>query len=145
MIFNLTKKRLVASNPAFFTCSFLGISKILRNDFRKNDAIVFQNNEYLVTFMIKLEIDFIFTNIENQACKIISCNQKRKLYVGSFKASHIICLSGGMIKNLNIENGDKFNLNIELSTEFKRKLEKRISDGVISSPGILFKGQNRKI
>ena len=141
MIFNLTKKKLIAANPVFFRGGWFTVFKIFGNDFNKNDAVVFQNKGYLFAFMLNLNVDYIFTDIENRACKIINCGYKRKLYVGSFKASHIICLSGGMVNKLNIENGDKFNLNIELSTEFKKKLEKRISETVVSSPGIMTEKQ----
>ena len=137
MIFNLTKKKIIASNPAFLRCGFFDLAKIISNDFNKNDAIVFQNKEFLFSYIFKLDIDLIFTDIENKACKVVKCSKVRRLYFGTFKASHIICVKSGMIDKINIECGDKFNLNIELTTEFKKKLEKRISEGFVSTPTIM--------
>ena len=137
MIFNLTKKKLIASNPVFFRSRAVGLAKVFGNDFCKNDAIVLQNRKTIFTYFLSLHIDMIFTDFENKACNIFKGGIDRKLYYSCNKAHHIICLPRGQVDHLDIEKGDRFNLNIELTKEFKKKLEKSISRGVVSSPTVM--------
>ncbi|MCF7791869.1 MAG: hypothetical protein K9L78_01015 [Victivallales bacterium] len=139
MIFNLTKKKLIASSPVYFRKYTFCLSKIIGNNFERNDAVIFQNRNFILTLFIKLNVDIVFTDVDNKVCSLKKEFKNSSLFCFDSNAKHIVILPFGIIKKKAIEVGDYINLNTEMTTEFKDKLEKSLSKAPLSTPTVNLK------
>jgi len=122
MIYNLTKKSVVARRPVS-AITFLSRGRgMIGRDFTDLDALVFQNCASIHTFFMRINIDVLFLDRENVIrglrenlrpwCPLVRCDD----------AVSVIELPAGAASRSACELGDTLDLNAELTEAEKRKL-----------------------
>jgi uncharacterized membrane protein (UPF0127 family) len=133
MIFNLTKKNIIAHKPYFVYGVIANLRGMIKRRFSDFDAIVFQNSKRLHTLFTEEDIDVLFVDIENSVCKILENPQHWQLRLKSKNTACIVCLPNGKVKQNNIEIEDKLDLNAEI-TKAKKDQFKKIRSLIESAP-----------
>ena len=124
MIFNLTKKNVLAHKPYFVYGVIANLRGMIKRRFSNFDAIVFQNSKGLHTLFSGEDIDILFVDIENNICKILENPKHWQLNLKSEHAVCIVCLPQGAVKQKNIELNDILDLNAEITRAKKNQLKK---------------------
>jgi uncharacterized membrane protein (UPF0127 family) len=133
MIFNLTKKNVIAHKPYFVYGVIANLRGMIKRRFSSFDAIVFQNSKGLHTLFSEEDIDMLFIDIGNGICKILEDPKHWQLCLKSKNAVCIVCLPKGKVKQNNIEVEDKLDLNAEI-TRAKKKQFKKIRSLIEPAP-----------
>lgn len=131
MIYNLTKKNIIARNPKFLHGISISFCDSINKKFRDFDAVVWQNHNAFYNFFSRSKKDIIFVDINNSVCKIAEYAGIFNVIMHSKTAIWTICLPSGEASRKNIEVGDKVDLSAELTATEKANLMKR--QGIIPS------------
>ena len=124
MVLNLTKKNVIAHRPCFLYGIIANLRGMIKRRFSNFDAIVFQNSRGLHTLFLGEDIDVLFVDIENNVCKILENPKHWQLNLKCKDAVCIVCLPKGKVKQNNIEQEDKLDLNAEITRAKKSQLKK---------------------
>jgi uncharacterized membrane protein (UPF0127 family) len=134
MIFNLTKKNIIACKPYFVYGVIANLRGMIKRRFSNCDAVVFQSSRGLHTLFPEEDIDVLFVDIENHICKILENPKHWQLNLTSKQAVCIVCLPNGKVKQNNIEINDKLDLNAEV-TKAKKDQFKKVKSLIEPVPG----------
>jgi uncharacterized protein len=132
MIHNLTKKNIISRSPFYATGFILRVRGMIGRSFTSAgfDAMVFDRCGSIHTLFMSEAIDVVFVDGENQVCGLRSELPPWRPGVIVSGAKSVIELPAGAINILNIEVGDRVDLNAEVLQDTVRNQQ---DDGSLAS------------
>ncbi len=122
MIYNLTKKTIVARRPES-ALSFMARGRgMIGRDFSDFDALIFQNCDSIHTFFMQINLDVLFLDRDNAIRGVQKGLRPWRPCVSCAGAASVIELPEGAVSRSSCELGDTLDLNAELTEAEKRKL-----------------------
>lgn len=122
MIHNLTKKNIISRSPFYATSFILRARGMIGRSFASAafDAMVFDRCRSIHTLFMSEPIDVVFIDCENGVCGLRAELPPWRPLVQASGTRSVIELPAGAISRLNIEAGDKVDLNAEALLETVR-------------------------
>ncbi len=118
MIRNLTKKSVLSYKPFYATNILQRGRGLIGRGFDGFDAIIFEKCTAIHTFFMKIKIDVIFVDKENNICDLCnSVSTWKPIVKGKNGAFSVIEVPENTIFKQNIEIGDKIDLKSELNDD----------------------------
>lgn len=134
MIWNLTKKKIVARRPICALSFITRARGMIARDFREFDAMVFPNCKAIHTMFMTKRIDVIFVDAENRVCEIRKRLSPWLPIVKSRTAVTVVEMPSGAIDSSGTEIGDILDLNSEICNPdaiLKKSIERQVSPEIV--------------
>ncbi len=137
MIYNLTKRSLIARRAIHAEGLWLRGRGMIGRDFDKFDAMVFERCSAIHTLFMGSSIDVLFIDAENRVLRALRELKPWRFLVHCLDARAVIELPPGAIEESNTEVGDAVDLRAEINPEALAELANDGKGKFITQAGAL--------